>query len=193
MAKAKKPSNPQQAPLSCLPVFDKETGDITIVVETPKGSPNKYDYDPECGALRLAAVLGEGLTFPHDFGFIPSTLGEDGDPLDVLVLLDHAVPAGTIATARLIGVIEARQREKKQPWIRNDRLLAVATHAHTHEQVQDLTDLRPHMLDEVESFFGHYNSLKGKEFEVIARKGPKQALRLLKDGMRAFEKQRKKK
>lgn len=193
MAKAKKPSSPQQAPLSCLPVFDEETGDITVVIETPKGSPNKYDYDPQCGALRLAGVLGEGLTFPHDFGFIPSTLGEDGDPLDILVLLDHAVPAGTVATARLVGVIEARQKEKKEPWIRNDRLIGVATHAHSHEGIRTLADLRPHMLDEVESFFRHYNSLKDKEFEVLARKGPKQAMRLLKHGMRMHEKERTKK
>jgi inorganic pyrophosphatase len=85
-----------------LPVRDRETGDMTVVVETPKGSQNKYKYDPACGgALRLKAVLGEGLAFPYDFGFVPSTLGEDGDPLDVLLFLDYGVPPGSIATARL--------------------------------------------------------------------------------------------
>ena len=68
-----------------LPVRDRETGDVTVVVETPKGSHNKYKYDAECRALRLGAVLAEGLSFPYDFGFVPSTQGEDGDPLDVLV------------------------------------------------------------------------------------------------------------
>jgi len=81
-----------------LPLRDRETGDITVVVETPKGSHNKYKYDANCRALRLGAVLGEGLAFPYDFGFMPSTLGDDGDPLDVLLFLDHGVPPGCVAT-----------------------------------------------------------------------------------------------
>ena len=93
-----------------LPAFDRETGGVTVIVETPKDSHNKYKYDPECRALRMSAVLGEGLSFPYDFGFVPTTLGEDCDPLDVLLFLDHAVPPGCVATARLIGVIEIRQR-----------------------------------------------------------------------------------
>jgi inorganic pyrophosphatase len=67
----------------CLPALDPETGDVIAVIETPKGSPNKYDYDDGCAAFRLAGVMPEGSSFPYDFGFIPSTLGEDGDPLDV--------------------------------------------------------------------------------------------------------------
>ena len=78
-----------------LPVQDPETGDITVIVETPKGSHNKYKYDPDCRALRLSAVLGEGLSFPYDFGFFPSTVGDDGDPLDVLLFLDRGVPPCT--------------------------------------------------------------------------------------------------
>src|SRR5688572_27457334 len=94
-----------------LATRDRETGDVAVVVETPKGSHNKYKYDPDCRAFRLGAVIAEGLAFPHDFGFIPSTLGEDGDPLDVLLFLDHGVPQGCVVTARLIGVLEVRQRE----------------------------------------------------------------------------------
>jgi len=75
-----------------LPVRDRATGDLTVVVETAKGSHNKYKYDPDCRTLRLGAVLAEGLSFPYDFGFVPSTLGEDGDPLDVLLFLDHVYP-----------------------------------------------------------------------------------------------------
>ena len=112
-----------RASLIDLPVRDRETGDVTVVVETPKGSHNKYKYDRRCRALRLGAVLAEGLAFPYDFGFIPSTQGEDGDPLDVLLFLDHGVPPGSVVTARLIGVLEVRQREGRGKWKRNDRLL----------------------------------------------------------------------
>src|SRR5690348_2066004 len=91
--------------LTGLPTFGDEDGEVTVVIETPKGSPNKYDYDSTIGAFRLAAVMPEGSSFPYDFGFIPSTVGEDGDPLDALVLLDSPAPVGCVIEARLIGVI----------------------------------------------------------------------------------------
>lgn len=173
-----------------LATRDRETGDIAVVVETPKGSHNKYKYDPDCRAFRLGAVIAEGLAFPHDFGFIPSTLGEDGDPLDVLLFLDHSVPQGCVVTARLIGVLEVRQREHgERKWKRNDRFFAVATHAHDHQHLQSLADLR-HMLDEIESFFTHYAGRNGKQLEVLARKGPRRAERLLKAAARQFERKR---
>jgi inorganic pyrophosphatase len=172
--------------LSCLPAVDPQTGDITAVIETPKGSPNKYDYDPGCAAFRLAGVLAQGSAFPYDFGFIPSTLGDDGDPLDVLVFLDSPAPVGCLLTVRLIGIIEARQREEGASWVRNDRLLAVATHAHTHAHVKNLDDLRPRLLDEIETFFSTYNKLKGKVFEPLDRSGPKKARKLVEHGMAAF-------
>src|ERR1700746_1632268 len=146
----------RHAVLSETATFDERTGELRVVIETPKGSQNKYDYDPDSDCLELATVLPEGMSFPYDFGFIPSTLGEDGDPLDVLVLLDAPVPVGCVLTIRLIGVIEAKQREMGGPWIRNDRLLAIATHAHTHGHVAKLNDLRPRLLDEIESFFENY-------------------------------------
>jgi inorganic pyrophosphatase len=105
---------------------------LLAVIETPKGSPNKYDYDDACAAFRLAEVMPKGSYFPYDFGFIPSTVGDDGDPLDVLVFMDDPAPVGCVLTIRLIGAIEAKQQEKGGDWERNDRLLAVATHAHTH-------------------------------------------------------------
>src|SRR5512142_834826 len=174
-----------------LPVRDRETGDVTVIVETAKGSHNKYKYDPDCRALRLSAVLGEGLSFPYDFGFFPSTVGDDGDPLDVLLFLDHGVPPCTVVTARLLGVLAIRQRsEKEKQWRRNDRFFAVATHAHDHGHLKTLDDLRPHMLDEIESFFTHYAGLNGKQLEVLARKGPRRAEKLLKAGARKFERSR---
>ena len=152
-----------------LPVRDREIGDITMIVE------NKYD--PDCRALRLSAVLGEGLSFPYDFGFFPSTVGDDGDPLDVLLFLDHGVPPCTVVAARLIGVLKIRQRsEKEKRWKRNDRFFAVATHAHDHGNLKTLDDLRPHMVEEIESFFAHYAGLNGKQLEVLARARARTAL-----------------
>jgi inorganic pyrophosphatase len=177
--------------LSRLPALDPKTGDVTAVIETPKGSSNKYDYDESYAAFRLAGVLPDGSSFPYDFGFIPSTLGEDGDPLDVLLLMDAPVPVGCVLTIRLIGVIEARQREKDGEWVQNNRLLAVATHAHTHAHVENLDDLRPRLLDEIEAFFQNYNRLNGKEFKPLDRSGPRKARKLLDTGAEAFcEKQK---
>jgi inorganic pyrophosphatase len=173
-------------PLSRLPVLDPSSGEVTAIIETPKGSPNKYDYDEGCAAFRLAGVMPEGTTFPYDFGFVPSTVAEDGDPLDVLVFLDAPAVVGCILTVRLIGVIEAKQRKKGEDWIRNDRLLAVATHAHTHEHVRTLDDLRPRLVDEIEAFFCNYNEMKGSEFKPIERGGPKKAHKLVDQAAAAF-------
>jgi inorganic pyrophosphatase len=173
--------------LDRLPLVDEDSGDFTVVVETPKGSRNKYKYDPEFGVMRLGAILAEGLAFPYDFGFFPSTRGKDGDPLDVLVLLDTAVPAGCVLTVRLIGVLEVEQKEKGKPWKRNDRFFAVATQAHDHQQVKHLDDLRPHLLPEIESFFTHYAGLNGKELRVLQRSDPNRARKLLKAGVKAFK------
>jgi inorganic pyrophosphatase len=170
-----------------LPARDRESGHVTVVVETPKGSHSKYKFDPACNALRLGAVLAEGLSFPYDFGFVPSTRGEDGDPLDVLVLLDHAVPPGCVVTARLIGVLEVRQRTGREKWRRNDRFFAVGIHAPAHRHLHTLADLGPRTIEEVEAFFVHYAGFNGKTLEVLGRRGPRRADRLLKEGARLFE------
>src|SRR3954468_8353415 len=101
-----------------------EKGVLRAVIETPKGSRNKFDYDPKEKVFSLAKVLPQGLVFPYDFGFIPQTKGEDGDPLDVLVLLSEPVPAGCVVDCRLIGAILATQRENHGKPIRNDRFIA---------------------------------------------------------------------
>jgi inorganic pyrophosphatase len=176
--------------LDRLPLVDEETGDYCVVLETPKGSRNKYKYEPAFDAIKVSASLGEGLAFPYDFGFFPSTLGEDGDPLDVLLFLDDAVPPGSVATARMIGVLEVEQREHRRSWRRNDRFFAVATHAHTHQKLKHLDDLRPHLLPEIESFFTHYAGLEGKKLRIVRRSGPRRARKLLKAGAKAFKAQR---
>src|SRR5436190_17387182 len=101
---------------------EEETEIVNAVIETPQGSRNKYKYDPEMGLFRLSKVLPAGSEFPFSFGFIPRTLAEDGDPVDVLLLADEPVPVGCVVPARLIGVLEAENVDggKKE---RNDRLI----------------------------------------------------------------------
>jgi inorganic pyrophosphatase len=164
--------------LSRLPSFDKK-GALLVVIETPRGCHNKYDYDPELRCLTLGKVLPEGMVFPYDFGFVPSTRAEDGDPLDVLALLDSPVAPGCIVRARPIGVIEAEQKEKGQKWIRNDRMLAVAVNARVHAAVHKPGDLRPHMLRELQEFFIDYNKLENRKFRCLRVRGPKTALQLV--------------
>jgi inorganic pyrophosphatase len=176
--------------LSHLPAID-ETGEITAIIETPKGSPNKYKFDEQCGAFRLSSVMPKGSYFPYDFGFIPSTLGDDGDPLDVLVLMDDPAPVGCVLSIRLIGAIEAKQQEKDGQWERNDRLVAVAAAAPTHAHVAAIDELRPQLLDEIEAFFVNYNRQRGKVFKPKDRVGPKRARKIVDGGMAAFQKQRK--
>ena len=104
---------------------------VMVVIETPKGSPNKLAFEPRYGTFVLKGVLPAGAVFPFDFGFVPSTRAEDGDPLDVLVLMDAPVFPGCIVPSRLVGVIEAEQTEDGKTE-RNDRLLAVAANSAAH-------------------------------------------------------------
>jgi inorganic pyrophosphatase len=176
--------------LSEIAPFGDDTDDLRVVIETPKGSRNKYSYDPECDCIELSTVLPEGMVFPYDFGFIPSTLGEDGDPLDVLILMDTPVVPGCVIRARLIGVIEAEQSENGH-WVRNDRLIAVATHAQTYDQAERLSDLRPRLVREIEQFFASYNTLRDRKFKAGDEGGPKKARALVEAGIKKFKKRRK--
>jgi inorganic pyrophosphatase len=178
----------RHAVLSETTTFDRNSGDLRIVIETPKGSRNKYKYEPECDCLELTNVLPEGKIFPYDFGFIPSTIGPDGDPLDVLVLMDAPVVPGCVIRSRLLGVIKARQRDKEQnEWVRNDRLIAVACHAQTHQDAKSVKDLRPHLSDEIVAFFVDYNKIRGREFEQLDLGGPRKAMKIVEDGAATFK------
>jgi len=114
---------------------------IHVVVETPKGSRNKVAFDPDLEVFMLKGVLPEGHSFLYDFGFVPSPKAEDGDPLDVLLLLDAPAFAGGVVEARLLGALEMEQREADGTVQRNDRLLAVAANSREHKSLHTLTDL----------------------------------------------------
>ena len=96
------------------------------------------------------------MIFPYDFGFIPSTKADDGDPVDILLLLEDSVPMGCVIRTRVIGAVEAEESEDGKKWVRNDRLIGVVTHAHLHENLDNLKTLNPNVLDEIEAFFEQY-------------------------------------
>ncbi len=166
--------------LDRLAPFDDEC--LTVVIETPKGSPNKLAFEPRYSTFVLKGVLPAGAVFPFDFGFVPSTRADDGDPLDVLVLMDAPVFPGCIVPSRLIGVIEAEQTENGQTE-RNDRLLAVAANSAAHRSIQQLADLSQDLIAQIEHFFVSYNETKGKRFEVKRRAGKTRALALVTTGI----------
>ncbi len=173
------------------PQLDVKKNVCRAIIETPKGCRNKFDYDPESGLFKLGGLLPEGMMFPFDFGFIPSTLGEDGDPLDILVLMDAPAHVGCLIEVRIIGVIKANQTDGGKTES-NDRLLGVAVHSYDHEDLESIDDVSKTLLDQVEEFFVSYNKQRGKKFKVTGTGGPKKALEFLKTGIQQHKKAQKK-
>ena len=163
--------------------LDPKKGTCRAIIETPKGCRNKFDYDPESNLFMLGGLLPEGMMFPFDFGFIPCTLGDDGDPLDILVLMDAPAHVGCLIEVRLIGVISAEQVEegKKET---NDRLLGVAIHSYDHEHLETIDDVSKTLLSQLEEFFVSYNKQRGKKFRITGTGGPRKAVKFLKAGIR---------
>lgn len=164
-----------------LPAFIAGSCDVNAIVDTPQGSQNKFKFDEQTGLFALGGAMPAGSVFPFEFGFIPSTAGGDGDPLDLLILLDAPTFVGCLVRTRLIGVIAAEQTEKGKTE-RNDRLVAVAVQSRRHEHVRELRELPKQLLAEVEHFFVSYNEIKGKKFNPLGRYGSARALALVRKG-----------
>ena len=155
-----------------------DDGVVHVVVETPRGSAHKLTFDAERGVFVLKKALPLGMAFPFDFGFVPGTRAGDGDPLDVLVLLDGATPPGVLVEARLVGAIEAGQSGEKGT-VRNDRLVAVGTLSRTFGRVRELSQLPRELVDDLERFFVTYANALGKDLTPLGRAGADAAERLL--------------
>ena len=155
-------------------------GLLRVVVETPKGSRNKFDYDPELKAFRLAKTLPEGMVFPYDFGLIPQTMGEDGDPLDVMLLMSESTPPGCIVDCRLVGVIRGKQKEKGKKTLRNDRFIAVSITSCELGRGTGPDNLHPGMMKQLQDFFTTYNALEERVFKPLGVVGVSAALKLIK-------------
>jgi inorganic pyrophosphatase len=173
---------------SLLKPLDEDDEEIfNVVIETPKGCRNKYAFDQGKRAFRLKKVLPAGMTFPYDFGFVPSTEADDGDPVDVLVLMDEPAFTGCVVQCRLVGVIEGEQEEGKEA-VRNDRLLAIENGNHAWAKIKHVDDLGKKFLKELEEFFVNYHRLSGKKYRVLDVKGPLAAQKCAQQGMKATRK-----
>ena len=167
-----------------LKPIDKKDGLLQVIVETPAGSRNKFAYDPDQGIFAVKKVLPAGMAFPYDFGFLPKTIAPDGDPIDVLLLMDEPAYPGCLVSARLIGVIEGEQLDGKKK-IRNDRLLAVAEANHRYANIKKLNDLPSKWIKELQNFFVNYHNLEGKKYRLLGCKGTDIAMRLIKQAQKA--------
>jgi inorganic pyrophosphatase len=152
---------------------------LNVIVETPRGSRNKFSYDSELGLFRLGKQLPAGAVFPFDFGFVPSTRSGDGDPLDALVLIDSATFPGCLVRARLLGVMLGRQTGRSGRTVDNPRLIAVGTKSNEYDGVRTLRDLPDALVDEIEYFFVSYTAASGKVFKPMGRYGRKGARSVL--------------
>jgi inorganic pyrophosphatase len=154
-------------------------GFVNVIIETPRACQNKFDFDPKLGVFTLSKTLPMGTVFPFDFGFVPQTLGQDGDPLDVLVIMDEPSYPGCLIHTRLLGVLKAKQEDKKGVKIRNDRLVAVSDCSVLYENVKNIDDLNKSMVKEIENFFIDYNKHEGKKFQPSGWKNSKTAMKLI--------------
>src|ERR1700686_3839217 len=192
MSKTRKPATRSLANHSRLKSLDKKDKDqndntmIQVVIETPKGSRNKYDFDSEEKVFRLKKVLPAGMTFPYDFGFVPRTLAEDGDPVDVLVLMDEPAFPGCVLKCRLIGIIEGEQGGGKDKE-RNDRVVAVEKENHSFADIDHLDDLGKEFLGGLEEFFVNYHKLSGEQYHIIDVSGPRKRRKRIEQGRRAVQ------
>jgi inorganic pyrophosphatase len=152
---------------------------ITVIIETPKGSGQKYDCDPQTGRMKLKKVMPLGLVFPFDFGFIPGTVGGDGDPLDVLVVSEVSAFAGCVMDCRIIGAFKVVQQERNGDRMRNDRLIAVPEVSQRYAGVMSLRDLSKTIVEQAIAFFTSYNEQAGKKFSVLEKLSAAKAFQLI--------------
>lgn len=163
---------------------------LRVVIETPKGSRNKFAFDVDEHIFELKKVLPAGMAFPYDFGFAPSTKADDGDPVDVLVLMDEPAFPGCVLTCRPIGVIEGEQTKKrnknknKNKTERNDRIVAIEQDAHSWADIGTMEDLGKQFEHELEEFFVNYHKLSGSAYRILGVKGQAAARKLIKSSKR---------
>jgi inorganic pyrophosphatase len=158
-----------------------DDGLVNAIIETPAGHRNKYKWEPALDRFTLSRTLPAGAVFPFDFGFIPGTKAGDGDPLDVLVLMDEGAFTGCHLRIRLLGVIRATQTDEDGKSESNPRLIGVAEGSRDRGELQAISDLDPAVLDQIEHFFASYHALDGGSWDAEGRDGPDAAQRLVRE------------
>jgi inorganic pyrophosphatase len=165
-----------------LPIGQNAPERVNAVIEIAKGSVNKYEYDKELHVFRLDRTLFSPVHYPGDYGFIPCTLGRDGDPLDVLVLLESATFPGCLMEVRPIGVLRMVDQGKG-----DEKILAVAESDPVYREVRDYPQMFTHTLREIEHFFSVYKSLEGKKTDIAGWDGVDVARRIIIEGQRRMQ------
>ncbi|NEQ34728.1 MAG: inorganic diphosphatase [Leptolyngbya sp. SIO4C5] len=167
--------------LSRIPAQPKP-GLINVLIEIPAGSQNKYEFDKDLGAFALDRVLFSAVHYPCDYGFVPNTLADDGDPLDGLVLMDQPTFPGCVIAARPIGMLEMIDGGD-----RDEKLLCVPDADPRYANVKSLSDIASHRLDEIAEFFKTYKNLEKKETEILGWKNVDQVSALIKECVDNFK------
>jgi inorganic pyrophosphatase len=163
-----------------MTTFDRDSGALNVIIETPKNGRIKYKYSEKYGMFQFDKALPYGFSFPFEFGFVPSTMGGDGDPLDVLVVADEPSFPGCLVLGQVLGVLQAEQSEGKKV-NRNDRLIAVPLSVKTHEPVISASRLDKTLIAEITKFFVHYNEMQGKNFKSLGFASAQRAMEVIEE------------
>ena len=155
---------------------------INVIVEIPKGSMNKYEYDKKHNMIKLDRVLFSPFHYPGDYGLIPQTLSEDGDPLDALVLVTNPTYPGILIEARPIGVLQMKDDEKS-----DDKIIGVSINDPRYLHTVDITDMEDHYRSEIGHFFQVYKDLEGKKVEILGWKGSKEAKGIIVEAVKRYK------
>ena len=166
-----------------LPIGEGAPDEVNAVIEIPRGQTNKYEYDQELQVFRLDRNLYSPVHYPGDYGFIPSTLSDDGDPLDVLVLVDAPSFTGCVMTVRPIGFLEMVDQGQG-----DEKVLAVGTNNPIYEEVLEYNKLYPHLLREIEHFFTIYKELEAKTTRIIGWHDAERAREIISECQRRYKK-----
>ncbi len=165
-----------------LPVGKRAPDVVNAIVEIPKGSRNKYEFDLDLGVFRLDRVLYSSMHYPAAYGFVPSTLYEDGDPVDVLIIIDQPLSTGVLVEVRPIGVLRMYDEHGS-----DDKILSVAVHDPTYKTVTEVNHLPSHLLVEIEHFFTSYKNLEGKMVKSFGWDSAQAARKAITDAAKKFK------
>lgn len=167
--------------LSLIPAQPKP-GLVNVLIEIPGGSKNKYEFDKDMNAFALDRVLFASVQYPYDYGFIPNTLADDGDPLDGMVIMDEPTFPGCVIAAKPIGMLEMIDGGD-----RDEKLLCVPSEDPRYDGVSSLKDISPHRLEEIAEFFRTYKNLEKKVTEILGWKDVDAVKPLVEECIKAYK------
>lgn len=168
--------------------LDREKLTVRAIVETPAGSTIKFAFDPKTRLFAASKLLPVGLSMPLDFGFVPSSCGGDGDPLDIMIMPEAPLPTGCLVEARILGVIEVEQK-KDEPGAeaeRNDRVVARLEKSLKWAHVEDVGQLGDAFVRQLNQFFKTYKAIKGQDYRVLGVRPPDRAAELIEQAASAY-------